>query len=118
MKICDMDCFNCKFEDCINDELEYEDYVRADKLSEEIKKERLIGEARDRIQAYCKTYQEVVRGKKRAYGKMYQEVNWDRIRIYKKKHYKENRDKLRAYARGMRAYIKTYGKQEKTGKRK
>ena len=37
MKICNKDCFNCPFEDCINDKMDYEDYVESanrDKLAE------------------------------------------------------------------------------------
>ena len=41
LKICDMDCFNCKFDHCINDKLTYEDYKQSDELSKEIKIERL-----------------------------------------------------------------------------
>ena len=28
-KICNKDCFNCPYEDCINDEMDYEDYKEA-----------------------------------------------------------------------------------------
>lgn len=34
MCVCDKDCFNCKFEDCINDELDQEDSAELDKLDE------------------------------------------------------------------------------------
>ena len=44
--VCDLDCFNCKFDDCINDLLEIEDYVESENLDRDIISERRQKKAR------------------------------------------------------------------------
>ena len=36
-QVCNKDCFNCPFPDCINDEMDHEDYVASAKRERELK---------------------------------------------------------------------------------
>ena len=34
--LCDLDCFNCKFKDCVNDRLEISDFESAESMDKDI----------------------------------------------------------------------------------
>lgn len=64
-RICDMDCFHCKFADCINDDLPPEKRVpKKDTYYARHKEERLeyqrkyVAEHREKIREYFKKYYE------------------------------------------------------------
>ena len=42
MERCNKDCFSCIYEDCIYDELDYEDYYRGDEEDKRLLRERVV----------------------------------------------------------------------------
>ena len=69
MAVCNKDCFNCPFPDCINDEMDYEDYLDAATTEREIilpksKKEK---KAAARQKAYYEANREKVAARQKAY---------------------------------------------------
>lgn len=65
--VCDKDCFNCKFEDCIYDELDAVDYAESSRLDKELtqtaKQKKLAAQQRAYYEANC----EKLAAQKRAY---------------------------------------------------
>ena len=83
--ICDKDCLNCKFPDCICDDMDAEDYAESRRLDCEF--------------VFPKTKrQESIAAKKKAY----REENRESIAAKKKAYYEENREKWNAYMREYR----------------
>ena len=79
---CDRDCFNCKFEDCILDDLNADDYRALSVIEKEI--------------LFPKTAQQ----KKIAAGKKaYYEANREKIAAGKKAYREANREKYNQYMR-------------------
>jgi hypothetical protein len=94
MSICDRNCFACQFEDCICDELEYQDYLMLDSLEKEI----VHPKTAQRRKAACqKAYREANKEKIAAYQKAYREANKEKIKAKKKAHYEANKEKIAAY---------------------
>lgn len=104
-----MDCLNCKYEDCINDDgaLTYEEYQQARQTDKEIVEEKFSGV--DMTLRYVtnrpdKELYEKVRDKsyerKRIYNpeakKKYYEKNKDTILEARKSYYENNRDEVKA----------------------
>ena len=96
--LCNMDCFNCKFEDCINDRLEIEDYRACENLDRNIIKERRQKKNR-KLSAQAvkskKEYHSSDPESKRAYARAYYSLNRERFKKYRL----ENRDRKSAYDR-------------------
>jgi hypothetical protein len=69
MSICDRNCFACQFEDCICDELEYQDYLMLDSLEKEIihPKTAQRRKAAARQKAYRESNKEKIKAQKKAY---------------------------------------------------
>ena len=98
--ICDRDCLNCKFEDCIEDELTLEDRrnlaaMEAELLFPKTRKER-------RTAAYKKAYYEAHRDEIAAYGKAYYEAHKDEIAANKKAYREAHKDEIAAYGKAYR----------------
>ena len=96
--ICDFDCFNCKFEDCVNGRLEKEDYESAEKMDKNIIEHR--GEKNTRkLSEFAlirkKEYREENRDSKKAYARAYYELNRERFLKYRL----SNRKRKSAYDR-------------------
>lgn len=72
-EICNYDCFNCIYDDCINDSLSYNDYKQSKALDKESKQ---------------------VTGK---VAETYYERNKERIRMQRKQYYKKNKEKVLQY---------------------
>lgn len=53
--VCNKDCFNCPYDDCINDELDYEDY-RAQTENDKAIKDELRGEKSRKVAAQQRAY--------------------------------------------------------------
>ena len=119
---CNKDCFNCPFDDCINDEMDSEDYAEAAKRDNLIKdtperQRRLANQRsyycshREEILAYEREYRqknrELIRAKSRhqyrekrkAQQKEYYQANKEKIAAKQKEHYAKNRERLSARAR-------------------
>ena len=76
---CNRDCFNCVFDDCIEDELSHEDYKQEAALEKEI------------------LFPRTAKEKKIAAGqKAYYEANREKIAAGKKAYYEANREKIAA----------------------
>ena len=75
MKICNKDCFNCPFDDCINDEMDYEDYVESANRDKDLRSTS----KRRKVAAQKKAYREANRDKVAEYQKAYYEANKIRI---------------------------------------
>ena len=76
---CNRDCFNCVFEDCIEDELTLEDYKQEAELDKEI------------------LFPKTAKQKKIAAGqKAYREANREKIAAGQKAYYEANREKIAA----------------------
>ena len=108
-QICDRDCFNCRFDDCICDEMTADDWKAArgidDFIHTKTEKEKSIAaykkqyyeENRESIAAYKKKYYEENRETIAAKQKQYREENRESIAAYKKQYYEENRETIAAY---------------------
>lgn len=97
-KICEKDCFNCPYEDCINDEMDHEDYREAAARDREL---FITPKKRERA-AYQKAYYEKNREKRVAYQKMYREKNREKIAAGKKAYREAYNRYHREYARRKR----------------
>jgi len=96
--VCDLDCFNCKFEDCINDILEAEDYEESQKLDNTIMAQRRQKNAR-KMSLYAKNkkkeYFTEDRENEKAYARAYYSLNRERLLKYRM----QNKDRKSAYDR-------------------
>ncbi|MBQ9937090.1 MAG: hypothetical protein IJO86_02035 [Oscillospiraceae bacterium] len=97
-KICDFDCFNCKYSDCINDRLEYDDYLAVEKIDkliidkrENAGRRKMSKLAMERKKAY---HTENPLDKK-AYARAYYDLNRERYKKYRL----ENKERKSAYDR-------------------
>ena len=87
MQACDHDCFNCRYDDCICDDMTLDDYA----------------DARDRdYDLTHTTKQKEIAAKKKAYY----EANRDEIAAYQKAYYEANRDEIAAKQKMIRALRK------------
>lgn len=106
--VCDRDCFHCKFDDCINDRLEIEDYLESEKIDKTIidaprqkrsrkmtekarlrKKEYHLKNAEGKA-SYAKAYYEL----NREYYSRYRAENRDRKSAYDRHYFEENRERI------------------------
>lgn len=87
--ICDYNCPNCKFSDCINDKLTMDDFKRSDELDKEIT-----------ITATYKWIRSEERRKlDRAYARQYNQEHEEQVKQVTKKWKEENRERINAYKR-------------------
>ena len=99
MTICNKDCFNCQYPDCVLDELDAEDY------RESSQRDRALKERTDKQRkaaARQKAYYEANRDKVAARQKAYREANRDKVAAQQKAYREANRDKYNAYMRNYR----------------
>lgn len=81
------DCFNCTFDDCVYDGMDYDDC----KAAEEIEASFIAPKSNQRKRAYQKAYQ-----------KAYREANKEKLLAYKKAYYEANKEKIAAYHKACR----------------
>ena len=117
-QICDRDCFNCRFDDCICDEMTADDWKAArgidDFIHTKTEKEKSIAakqkqyyeENRESIAAKQKKYREENRESIAAYQKQYYEENRESIAAYQKRYREENRETLISFGDALRAVRK------------
>ena len=93
---CDKNCFVCPYEDCICDDLTYEDY----KAEREI--DLLSGAVRPRtpsnIRAAQRKYYEENKEKVAAARRKYYEENKEKVAAAQRKYREENKEKWKTYA--------------------
>lgn len=116
-EICDRDCFNCKFDDCINDEFNYQDFVESRQMERDflftksLKQRRhdewfagYYSKNRDRMLANQKAYKDAHRAELNAKQREYTDANYEeciaRSRAWKESHreYLRERDKARYWS--------------------
>lgn len=87
--VCNRDCFNCIFEDCIDDSMIHEDYVK----QSEIEKELLFPKTQKdkKIAAGKKAYREANREKIAAGQKAYREANREKYNRYMREYRRRRR---------------------------
>ena len=105
-RVCNRDCFNCPFPDCVLETLEAEDYRMQREAAELLKtpeqkkiaaKKRAYYEAnRDEIAAKKRAYREANRDEIAAYQRAYYEANRDEIAAKQRAYYEANRDEIAA----------------------
>ena len=92
--ICNRDCFNCQFEDCILEDgpnaAEYRDLALIDKSLFETPEKR-------KVTASQKAYREANREKVAASQKAYYEANREKVAASQKAYREANREKVAAY---------------------
>lgn len=96
--LCDLNCFNCKFKDCVNDRLEITDFKSVEEMDKNIIEHR--GEKNTRkLSEYAlirkKEYRSENRDDKKAYARAYYELNRERFEKYRL----SNRERKSAYDR-------------------
>lgn len=95
---CDLDCFNCKFKDCINSQLELSDFNSAQEMDKNIIEHRPEKKTR-KLSQYAlirkKEYHDENRDNKKAYAKAYYDLNRERFEKYRLK----NKARKSAYDR-------------------
>jgi len=100
VSVCDRDCFHCKYDDCILEELEAEDYAEQRRIEREIvfPKDRK-GQKRAAYQrAYYEANKDEIAAKKRAY----REANKDELAAKQRAYREANKDELAAKQRAYR----------------
>lgn len=96
--VCDLNCFECKFDDCINDRLERSDYEVSQSIDENIiqqrrgKKSRKMSSLAKKRKAEYKTED---KSKALAYARAYYDLNRSRLVKYRL----QNRERKSAYDR-------------------
>ena len=99
-EICNYDCFNCVYDDCINDSLTYNDYKQSKALDKESKQvagkvaETYYERNKERIRMQCKQYYQKNRGKVLQHNKEYYKKNKEKVLQYHKEYYKKNKDRI------------------------
>jgi len=101
MTVCNRDCFNCPYEDCIVDGMTLEEY--AESRQRELTMHKTP--AQKRAAAKRKAYYEANRDEIAAKKKAYYEANRDEIAAKQKAYYEANRDKWKRYAANRRAKL-------------
>ena len=98
--VCNRDCFNCQFEDCVLEEgpnaAEYRELALIDKFLFETPEKK-------KVAASQKAYYEANRERLAASKKAYREANRERVAAYQKAYYEANREKVAASKRAARA---------------
>lgn len=99
-QICNRDCFNCVFDDCINDEMCLEDWKESREIEEFISPKTKRQKA---IAAYQKDYLEKNREAIAAYKKDYREKNREALKEVHREYYATHKEYFKAYYRRKKA---------------
>ena len=87
--ICNMDCFNCPFPDCINDGKETKSERTMKKVDKEKKKDSYYQRNREKCIAKVKEYRSAHSERVKEYQKEYYRRNAEEKKLYAKKHHQE-----------------------------
>ncbi len=75
LSVCNKDCFNCPFPDCVNDDLDHDDY----KALAELDKELTSTPKKKKLAAANRAYREANKDKLAAANRAYREANKDKV---------------------------------------
>ena len=103
--VCDKDCFHCPFDDCINDEMDSQDYAEA---ADRDRKLNCTEKGKQSVEAQRKYYRKN-REKILAYQRAYYAKHREECAAYRKAYYEENREKLIAQAIARREIRRSQG---------
>ena len=92
--VCNKDCFRCPFEDCVLDELDYEDYKELSAIESDFIVQKT--DIQKKLAAQKKAYYEANREKEAARQKAYYEANREKLAAYQKAYREANREKVAA----------------------
>ena len=109
--VCDMNCFACPHEDCIFDDLTYQDY-QSEKEIDLLSGAKVLKTSPSML-ASRKQYREENKEKIAAYGKQYREENKEAIRAEQKSYYQRNKDKWKTYAQNRKEKLANGGNQSR-----
>lgn len=125
--ICDKNCANCPFDDCINDEMDAEDFkesMQRDKLlaTEEEKRQAAKSRAkylkkRESCLAYAKAYYRAHKKEAAAYQKTYRKRNRRKIIAYQRAYEQRNREGCGAEQARLRVQREALGLTQKDAAR-
>ena len=107
--MCNMDCFNCEFDDCINDRLEVEDFKNSiDEVPKEIKRKREIANKyasnnREKNRIYALNYYYQHKEEQNQRSREYAKENKERVAANKRAKYTSNIEFYRQKQREYRA---------------
>lgn len=112
--ICNMNCFNCQYQDCINDDLSLEEY-KEDILPEEVPES--VKKARIRANRYARNH----RAENRERSIRHYQNNKEKYNMKAAEWQKENRERVNAAAReryhknieARRQYLRDYRARKK-----
>lgn len=93
--MCDRDCFNCKYDDCICEEFIYDDF-------KELRKAEMAAGLIKKTKPLAEKQREAHNAKQRAYYT----ANKEKYRQYRQKYYKKNAEMLKAYQKEYRRKLK------------
>jgi hypothetical protein len=109
MAVCNKDCFNCPYEDCINDDLSLKEY-KEDAIGEEvphsvkmarIRANRYANSHKEKISEYQKKWYEKNKAHDNARSKQWSKDNKNRVSAAKRERWQQNpeyyREKQREY---------------------
>ena len=91
MAVCNKDCFNCPFPDCVLDELDAEDYRKAKEVDDLLHPQT---KHQKKLAAQQRAYYEANRDKVAAQQRAYREANRDKLAAQQRAYYEANRDKV------------------------
>ena len=92
-RICDKDCLNCRFDDCINDEMDAQDYQESDR------RDKLCqSEAKRKMRAKNKAAYEKRRADKLAYARDYYQKHKEEAMEYQRRYRADEANRKRANA--------------------
>ena len=93
--VCDRNCFTCPYEDCICDDITYEDF-RAEKEIDLMSGAKVY-KTSSKARAIQKRYREENKEKVAAAQKRYYEENKEKVAAAQKRYYEENKEKWKLY---------------------
>lgn len=102
-KVCDGDCFRCKFDDCINDEMIYSDYKESNDRDKTVKSNPKDEERRRKAREKERERYWRDPEKSREKNRKYWAANREKLNAKKREWYKEHRDERAAYMKELNA---------------
>ena len=102
--ICNKDCFNCPYEDCINDEFDDNDFRELKKLDKELGEMNTTtgyeyDQYRKKKRQYYQTHKEERKAYQRSYYQTHKEERKEERRAYNRKCYQTHKEERKAYQR-------------------
>lgn len=111
--VCNRDCFNCPFDDCVVDDYTYDEVVEARERDKEYALTEMDNSTREKVKKnteYLREYYQKNKDKKSEYNRWYREEHKDEMREYYCKYRQEHKEAIQAY---QREYQRKYRQEHK-----